>query len=79
MQSTPVFFPGKSHGQRSLGGYSPWGCKESDMTERLSVRAHNVWIIFATVGVSVKKMNDVGGLAFASRCCGAVSDHRARS
>ena len=26
----------KFHGQRSLVGYSPWGCKESDMTERLS-------------------------------------------
>ena len=26
-QSTPVFLPGKSHGQRSLGGYSPWGHK----------------------------------------------------
>ena len=26
-QSTPVFLPGKSHGQRSLAGYSPWGCK----------------------------------------------------
>ena len=25
--------PGKSHGQRSLIGYSPWGRKESDMTE----------------------------------------------
>ena len=25
--------PGESHGQRSLVGYSPWGCKESDMTE----------------------------------------------
>ena len=24
---TPVFLPGKSHGQRSLAGYSPWGCK----------------------------------------------------
>ena len=31
---TPVFLPGKSHGQRSLVGYSPWGRKESDMTER---------------------------------------------
>ena len=27
--------PGKSHGQRSLVGYSAWGRKESDMTERL--------------------------------------------
>ena len=32
-QPTPVFFPGESHGQRSLVGYSPWGCKESDTTE----------------------------------------------
>ena len=31
-QPTPVFLPGKSHGQRSLGGYSSWGRKESDMT-----------------------------------------------
>ena len=30
---TPVFLPGESHGQRNLVGYSPWGCKESDMTE----------------------------------------------
>ena len=29
----PVFLPGKSHGQRSLVGYSPWGPKESDTTE----------------------------------------------
>ena len=34
-QSTPVLLPGKSHGQRNLVGYSPWGRKESDMTERL--------------------------------------------
>ena len=33
MQPTPVFSPGKSHGRRSLAGYSPWGRKESDMTE----------------------------------------------
>ena len=32
-QLTPVFLPGGSHGQRSLTGYSPWGFKESDMTE----------------------------------------------
>ena len=33
--STPVFLSGEFHGQRSLVGYSPWGCKESDTTERL--------------------------------------------
>ena len=38
-QPTPVFLPGKSHGQRSLVGYSPWGCKESDTTEQLSTNA----------------------------------------
>ena len=32
-QSTPVFLPGESRGQRSLAGYSPWGDKESDITE----------------------------------------------
>jgi len=32
---TPVLVPGKSHGQRSLVGCSPWGREESDMTERL--------------------------------------------
>ena len=32
-QPTPVFLPGESHGQRSLAGYSPWGHKDSDMTE----------------------------------------------
>ena len=34
-QSTPVPLPGKSHGQRSLIGYSPWGHKELDMTKQL--------------------------------------------
>ena len=32
MATAPAFFPGESHGQRSLEGYSPWGCKESDTT-----------------------------------------------
>ena len=31
---TPVFLPGEFHGQRSLAGSSPWGCKELDMTEQ---------------------------------------------
>ena len=34
-QPTPVFLPGEFHGWRSLASYSPWGCKESDTTERL--------------------------------------------
>ena len=39
-QPTPVLLPGKSHGQRSLVGCSPWGCKELDMTERLQFHFH---------------------------------------
>ena len=35
MHPTPVLLCGKSHGWRSLVGCSPWGCEESDMTERL--------------------------------------------
>ena len=35
MLPTPVFLPGKPHGQRSLAGYSPWGCRESDTAEHL--------------------------------------------
>ena len=37
-QPTPIFLPGESLGQRSLAGYSPWGHKESDMTEQPSMR-----------------------------------------
>ena len=39
-QPTPVFLPGKSHGQRSLVGYSSWGCKESDPTEYTHTHTH---------------------------------------
>ena len=35
-QSIPVFLPGKFHGWKSLASYSPWGHKESDMTEQLT-------------------------------------------
>ena len=37
---TPVLLPGKSHGWMSLGGCSPWGHEELDMTERLHFHFH---------------------------------------
>ena len=47
-QPTPVFLPGEFYGQRSLVGSSPWGCKESDTTERLAL-THSwcmcVWVL----------------------------------
>ena len=36
-QPTPVFVPGKFHGQRSLAGYSPWGYKELDTAEHTHI------------------------------------------
>ena len=49
-QSTPVFLPGESHGQRSLAGYSPWGHKEADMTELLNTNTLSTFphLIFTT-------------------------------
>ena len=43
-----VFLPGESHGQRSLVGYSPWGLKESNTTERLST--HSISQLFKESG-----------------------------
>jgi len=41
---TPVFLPGESHGQRSLEDYTPWNCKESDMTEKLTQQQKVVFL-----------------------------------
>ena len=45
--STPVLLPGESQGQRSLAGYSPWGHKELDTAEQLSLSLENI----GTLGV----------------------------
>ena len=42
-QPTPVYLPGKFHGQRSLAGYRPWGRKESDRTELLITAQYSIW------------------------------------
>ena len=47
-QLTAAFLPGEFHGQRSLVGYSPWGHKELDTTERLTLNTIN-----STVNVKV--------------------------
>ena len=39
-QPTPVFLPGESHGQRSLVGCTPWGCKEMSITECVHTHTH---------------------------------------
>ena len=45
-QPIPVFLPGESHGQRNLAGYSPWGHKESDMTETREHAHTNQYRVF---------------------------------
>ena len=44
-QPTPVFLPGKFHVQRSLAGYSPWGHKESDMSEHTHTHTHTLLLL----------------------------------
>ena len=48
-QPTPVFLPREPHGQRSLASYRPWGHKESDTTEQLSI-AHMDSMVTTLVG-----------------------------
>ena len=48
MVPTPVFLPGKSHGERTLLGCSPWCRKESDTTEELSM--HTNVTVYEAIG-----------------------------
>ena len=62
-QSTLALLPGKSHGWRNLIGYSPWGHKESDTTERLhfhfqrlgNVKAQYKWVVH-TVLINISSL-----------------------
>ena len=51
-QPTSIFLPGKSHGERSLVGYSPWGRKESDTIER--AHTHTFQLLCAEAKVSLR-------------------------
>ena len=44
-EPTPIFLPEESHGQESLAGYSPRGCKESDLTEVMNTHAPLHWLV----------------------------------
>ena len=51
-QPTPVFLPGKSHAQRSLADYNPWGHKQLDTTEVTShTSAHCAYKVPCTQGI----------------------------
>ena len=52
-QPTLVFLPGKSHGQRILVGYSPWGCKESDKTKHITLESVKFVVMLTCLSVDV--------------------------
>ena len=60
---TPVLLPGKSHGQRSLVGYSPWGGRESDTTDIWSL-----WLCHTVCG-----SNAINGECLFLFTCGLTS------
>ena len=80
-QPSPACLPGKSHGPRRLAGYSPWGCKESDMTEWLTLslgRIRRLECILSTVTTCVygknffhwlksTKVEDILGIRYQNR------------
>ena len=51
-QPTPVFLPGEFNGQRSLVGYSPWGCKELDTTEHAHTQTY--WLKIDNIMVNIR-------------------------
>ena len=63
---TPVFWPGEFHGQRSLEDYSPRGCKETDVSEQLSLSTFisklkkstilNVYVSITKVNITKQKV-----------------------
>ena len=59
-QSIPVFLSEKFHGQRSLSGYSPKGCKESDTTEQQSTQDKMDITLFSDLVSIIKSVSNIG-------------------
>ena len=73
-QPTPVVLPGKSRGRRSLVGYSPWGRKDSDTTERLHVISYMYIYMILSLLLSLAVL----GLLCCTRAfssCGTQASH----
>jgi len=61
-QPTPIFLPGKFHGQRSLVGYSSEGCKELDTTEHAHI---GILVILARADLAARRIpRSLGGNSF---------------
>ena len=77
MATHSVVLPGEFHGQRSLMGYSSWGCQELYMTEQLSVHMHTYahideWKDYMTFW----KRQNYGDSKMVSGCLGWVWEAR---
>ena len=59
-QPPPVFLPRKFHGPRSLAGYSPWDCKESDMTEQPALSLILCLPVIFILSIPVSYIYDIG-------------------
>ena len=59
-QPPPVFLPRKFHGLRSLVGYSPWDCKESDMTEQPALSLILCLPVIFILSIPVSYIYDIG-------------------
>ena len=73
-QPTPVFLPGEFHGQRSLVGYSPWSCKELDMTERLTLHFTIKWLVELLFLNDLKMLPRKIVTNFVAQSCPTLSD-----
>ena len=67
---TPVFLPGEFHGQRNLVGYNPWGHKESDTTEWLTLWASQVALVVKNQPANAGHIWDTGSIPGSGRSSG---------
>ena len=66
-QPTPVFLPGEFHGQRSVAGYSPWGCEEMDTTEQLTLYFLNLSASLRILSQPRKNLKFTGSIMMGER------------
>ena len=76
-QPTPVFLPGKSHGQKSLVGYSPWGHKELDTTEWLTHSLGLEWKLTFPRPVATAEFSNFAGIFVQCFPCGLAGKESA--
>ena len=72
-QPTPIFLPGKSHGQRSLAGYSPWGCKRAGHDLETNTQTHTSHYTFVQTPRMYITNREHHGLWVTMMCqCGVI-------